>query len=70
MNKKRKRKETGQGKESYIFIVYIIFNITWWWIVSIFRLLKIKNDRFICFVKKKGSMSCKKDIGYKQNGHF
>ena len=32
----------GKGKKIcnfpyYIFIVYTIFNINWWWIVSIFR---------------------------------
>ena len=32
-----KRKRKGRDKESYILIVYILFTINWWWIVSIFR---------------------------------
>jgi len=34
---KNQRKRKGKIKEIYIFIVYITFNIDWWWIVSIFR---------------------------------
>ena len=32
-----KRKRKGRDKESYILIVYILFNINWWWIDSIVR---------------------------------
>jgi len=36
-NSKKYIKGKGKDNESYIFIVYTIFNINWCWIVSIFR---------------------------------
>ena len=33
----KERIKKGKDKECYIFIVYTIFNINWWWIVSMVR---------------------------------